>query len=84
MKRCDEYSHATVHYMTLYTYSLLITIRAFPSEGRTAWVRRYCNLERDLMMKMKMKLFTTCTVCAGLQLVPYAPVVVSRPSQQCH
>jgi hypothetical protein len=25
-------------------YSLLIPIRAFPSEGRTSWVRRYCNL----------------------------------------
>jgi hypothetical protein len=28
---------------TLYKYSLLTTIRAFPSEGRTTWVRRYCK-----------------------------------------
>jgi hypothetical protein len=32
---CDEYSHATVHFRTLYKYSLLISIRAFPSDGRT-------------------------------------------------
>jgi hypothetical protein len=38
---CDEYSHLTIHYMTLYRYSLLIPIRAFPTEGRTTWVRRY-------------------------------------------
>jgi hypothetical protein len=35
--------------MTLYMYSLLITIRAFPLEGRTTWVRRYYNLARVLM-----------------------------------
>jgi hypothetical protein len=32
---CDEYSHATLHYMTLYKYSLLIPIRAFPTDGRS-------------------------------------------------
>jgi hypothetical protein len=32
---CDEYSPATVHCMTLYRYSLLILIRAFPTDGRT-------------------------------------------------
>jgi hypothetical protein len=46
---CDEYSPATIHYMTLYMYSLLIPIRDFPSEGRTTWVRRYCKLARVLM-----------------------------------
>jgi hypothetical protein len=43
---CDQYSHATVHCMTLYMYSLLIIIRAFPSEGRTTWVRRYYNISK--------------------------------------
>jgi hypothetical protein len=37
-----------------------------------------------LKLKLILKLFTTCTVCAGLQQVPYAPVAVSWPSQQCH
>jgi hypothetical protein len=27
-------------------YSLLIPIRAFPSEGRTTWVRRYWNISK--------------------------------------
>jgi hypothetical protein len=45
----DEYSHAIVHCSTLHMYSLLILIRDFPSEGRTTWVRRYCNLTRGLM-----------------------------------
>jgi transposase InsO family protein len=36
------------------------------------------------MMQLKLKLFTTCTVCADLQQVPYAPVAVSRPSQLCN
>jgi hypothetical protein len=27
-------------------YSLLIQTRAFPSEGRTTWVRRYCNISK--------------------------------------
>jgi hypothetical protein len=40
----DEYHHAIVHCKTLYKYSLLSTIHAFPSEGRTTWVRRCCNL----------------------------------------
>jgi hypothetical protein len=43
---CDEYSLATVHCRTLYMYSLLILIRAFPSDGRTTWVRRYCNVSK--------------------------------------
>jgi hypothetical protein len=30
-------------------YSLLIPIRDFPSEGRTTWARRYCNLARVVM-----------------------------------
>jgi hypothetical protein len=30
-------------------YTLLIPIRAFPSEGRTTWVRRYCDLAKVLM-----------------------------------
>jgi hypothetical protein len=42
----DEYSSATVHYMALYMYSLLIPIRAFPSDGRTTWVRHYCNIHK--------------------------------------
>jgi hypothetical protein len=46
---CDEYIHASLHCMALYMYSLLIPTRAFPSEGRTTWVRRYCNLARVLM-----------------------------------
>jgi hypothetical protein len=47
---CDEYSHAaTTHCMTLYKYSLLNLIRAFPSEGRRSWVRRYCKLARAVM-----------------------------------
>jgi hypothetical protein len=46
---CDEYNHAKVHCMTLYKYSLLIPIRAFPSEGRTTWVGRYPNSIRVLM-----------------------------------
>jgi hypothetical protein len=25
-------------------FSLLIPIRAFPSNGRTTWVRHYCNI----------------------------------------
>jgi hypothetical protein len=32
--------------MKLYMYSLLIPIRAFPSDGRTTWVRRYCNIRK--------------------------------------
>jgi hypothetical protein len=44
--KCDEYSHATVHYITLYKYSLLIQIRAFSSDGCTTWVRRYCNISK--------------------------------------
>jgi hypothetical protein len=43
---CDEYIHATIHCMTLYMYSLLIPIRGFPSDGRTTWVRRYCNISK--------------------------------------
>jgi hypothetical protein len=27
-------------------YSLLIPIRAFPSDGSTMWVRRYCNVSK--------------------------------------
>jgi hypothetical protein len=46
LNRCDEYSHATVHCRTLYRYSLLIPIRAFPSDGGTTWVRRYCNIHK--------------------------------------
>jgi hypothetical protein len=30
-------------------YSLLSSVRAFPSEGRATRVRRYCNLARVLM-----------------------------------
>jgi hypothetical protein len=37
---------------------------------------------RDIVRKLK--LFTTCTVCAGLHEIPYAPVVVYGPSQLCH
>jgi hypothetical protein len=43
---CDEYNHATIHYRTLYMYSLLISIRDFPSDGRSTWVRRYCNISK--------------------------------------
>jgi hypothetical protein len=38
---CDDYSYATLHCMTLYMYSLLILIRAFPPEGRTSVQRGY-------------------------------------------
>jgi hypothetical protein len=48
-RKCDEYSNATVHYIKLYKYSLLNPIRAFPSEGRTSWVRQYCNLAREVI-----------------------------------
>jgi hypothetical protein len=41
--------HATVHCMILYMYSFLIIIRAFSSEGRTTWVRRYRNIARVVM-----------------------------------
>jgi hypothetical protein len=37
-----------------------------------------------VQLKLKLKLFTTCTVCAGLQQLQYAPVAVSGPSQLCH
>jgi hypothetical protein len=47
---CDEYILATVHCMTLYIYSLLYPIRAFPSEGRTSWVRRYCSLKVSTLL----------------------------------
>jgi hypothetical protein len=33
--------------MTLYRYLLLIPNRAFPTDGRTMWVRRYCNISKD-------------------------------------
>jgi hypothetical protein len=46
---CDKYSPLTIHYMTLYMYSLLIPVRAFPSEGRRTWVRRYCNSAMVMM-----------------------------------
>jgi hypothetical protein len=32
--------------MTFYIYSLLIPIRAFPSEGRITWVLRYFNISK--------------------------------------
>jgi hypothetical protein len=35
--------------MTLYMYSLLIPIRAFPSKARTTLVRRYSNSIMVLM-----------------------------------
>jgi hypothetical protein len=38
----------------------------------------------DRRRKLKLKLFTTCTVCAGLQHLPYAPVAVYGSSQLCH
>jgi hypothetical protein len=56
LQRRDEYSHATIHCKTLYKYSLLILIRAFPSEGRTTWVRRYCNISKG-----SNAYCTTCT-----------------------
>jgi hypothetical protein len=43
-RSCDEYSPTTVHSNTLYMYSLLNPIHALPSDGRTTWVRRYCNI----------------------------------------
>jgi hypothetical protein len=46
---CDEYSPATEHCMTLYMYALINSIRAFPSDGRTPWVRRYCNIHKGLV-----------------------------------
>jgi hypothetical protein len=46
---CDECNLVKVHYGTLYMYLLLIPVRAFPSEGCTTWVRRYCNLARVMM-----------------------------------
>jgi hypothetical protein len=30
-------------------YMLLILIRAFPSDGRTTWVRRLCSISKGLM-----------------------------------
>jgi hypothetical protein len=35
------------------------------------------------LTKLKLKLFTTRTVCAGLEQLPYAPVDVFGPSQLC-
>jgi hypothetical protein len=32
-----------------------------------------------MLLKLKLKLFTICTVCAGLHQIPYAPVAVSGP-----
>jgi hypothetical protein len=46
LRLCVEYSHVTVHYMTLYIYSLLNAIRALPSDERTTWVRRHCNIRK--------------------------------------
>jgi hypothetical protein len=43
---CDEYSPVTLHYMTLYMYSLLNPIRTFPSDGCKTWVRRYFNIHK--------------------------------------
>jgi hypothetical protein len=37
-----------------------------------------------IKLKLKLKLFTTCAVCAGLHQIPYAPVDVSGLSQLCH
>jgi hypothetical protein len=38
-----------------------------------------------LKLKLKLKSFTICTVCAGLhQIIPYAPAAVYGPSQLCH
>jgi hypothetical protein len=42
----DEYRPTTVHCSTWYMCSLLIPIRAFPSDGRTTWVRRNCNIHK--------------------------------------
>jgi hypothetical protein len=47
--QCDEYNPATIHCTALYKYSILILIRAFPSEGRTTWVRRYRDIARVLL-----------------------------------
>jgi hypothetical protein len=44
--KCDEYSLATVHYMTLCKYSLRIPIRAFSQDGRIlvgTSLRHYCK-----------------------------------------
>jgi hypothetical protein len=60
---CDEYNHVTVHRMTLYMYSLLNPIRAFPSEGRTSWVRRYRNLAR-VLMRIVLHAPTSSYMCA--------------------
>jgi hypothetical protein len=46
---CDEYSRATIHCKTSYMYTILIPIHAFPSQRRTTWVCRYCNLARVVM-----------------------------------
>jgi hypothetical protein len=43
---CDEYNPVTVHYKTLYIYSLLNPIRDFPWDRRTTWVRRYYNIHK--------------------------------------
>jgi hypothetical protein len=48
--------------MTLYKYSLLIPIRAFPSEGRTAWVRRYCNLAMRVLRRIVLPINTSMYV----------------------
>jgi hypothetical protein len=53
-----------------------------PAHGSLARPVRYVFSATKL--KLKLKLFTTCTVCAGLHQTPYAPVVVSGPSQLCH
>jgi hypothetical protein len=45
----EWHKFAKTHYMIVCMYSLLIPVRAFPSERRTTWVRRYCNFARVLM-----------------------------------
>jgi hypothetical protein len=53
---------------------------SFPGGGRS----KISGSALLVKLKLELKLFTTCTVCAGLQQVPYAQVVVSGTSQQCH
>jgi hypothetical protein len=87
---CDEYCHVTIHNMTLYMYALpILTVLCYGKDvmrlrrhcnlarGRcTLMFNKYLQV-RILLRTfnlLKLKLFTTCTVCAGLQQVPYATI----------
>jgi hypothetical protein len=65
--------------------STFLTCSGKTVHGRISRRMRATGEEEAYPIEIELlKLFTICTVCAGLQQLQYAPVVVSRPSQQCH